>query len=80
MSKMRAKMNLNRIELFENSERLHFNAVCKPNGYPADGYDEDNTYAKWTPQAELSIALTNTELLGTFKVGDKYYIDFTHAE
>lgn len=79
MPKMRAKLQLNRIEQFQNSERLHFNAVCAKS-YPADGSDEDNTYAKFSPQAEFSITVANPALLGQFKVGEKYYVDFTEAK
>lgn len=75
---MRAKLQLNRIEQFQTSERFHFNAVCAKS-YPADGSDEDNTYAKFSPQAEFSISITNPALLGQFKVGEKYYVDFTEA-
>lgn len=79
MTKMRAKLNLNRIEQFDACERLHFNAVCKTSAYPADGLDEDNTFAKFSPSAELSITVANPALIGQFKVGEKYYIDFTPA-
>lgn len=78
MPKMRAKLQLNRIEQFTQSERLHFNAVCAKS-YPADGSDEDNTYAKFSPQAEFSITITNPALIGQLKVGEKYYVDFTQA-
>lgn len=78
MPTMRAKLNLNRIEQSMSSERLYFNAVCAKS-YPADGSDEDNTYAKFSPQAEFSITITNPALLGQFNVGEKYYVDFTQA-
>ena len=29
------------------NEELFFSAVSKSEGYPADGSDENNTYAKW---------------------------------
>lgn len=79
MPKMRAKFQLSRIEQFSSSEKLHFNAVAAK-VYPADGSDEDNTYAKYSPSAECSIHITNPALIGQFKVGEKYYVDFTPAE
>lgn len=79
MPNMRAKFQVNRIEQFANSETVHFNAVCKPDGYPADGSDEDNTYAKWSPSAECKINITNPALVGQFAVGEKYYVDFSLA-
>ena len=79
MTTMRAKFQLNRIEQFASCEQLHFNAVAAGK-YPADGADEDNTYAKFSPSATCSIMVANPELLGKFKVGEKYYVDFTPAE
>lgn len=76
MHTMRAKMNLSRIEQFPTSEQLHFHAVAAKS-YPADGSDEDNTYAKYSPQANLSIMITNPALIGQFKPGEAYYVDFT---
>lgn len=79
MTKMRAKVNLNRIEKYESCECLHFNAVCKTGAYPNDGADEDNTYAKFSPSAEFKITIANPALIGQFNVGEKYYVDFTPA-
>lgn len=75
---MRAKLQLNQIQQFSTSERLNFSAVAAKS-YPEDGSDEDNTYAKFSPQAEFSITITNPALIGQFKVGEKYYVDFTPA-
>jgi hypothetical protein len=80
MPKMRAKVKLNRIEKFEQSERLHFNAVCKSDGYDSEGCDENNTYAKFSPQADFQIHVCNPALIGQFSVGETYYVDFTQAE
>lgn len=80
MPKMRAKMRVATIEQFETSERLKFTAVCKDGTYPEDGSDEDNTYAKFSPHAELTITICNPALRGRFVVGEKYYLDFTKAE
>lgn len=87
MSKMRAKMEVINVEEFKDaqdgmkiSERLSFRAVCKPDGYPADGSDEDNTYAKWSPDASLSITVANPALFGKFVRGQKYYVDFAQAD
>ena len=86
MSKMRAKMEVKFVEEFKNptdgvktGERLTFAAVCGK-AFAADGSDEDNTYAKWIPQADLSIAITNPALFGQFERGQKYYVDFTPAQ
>lgn len=63
----------------KNMETLSMHAVCASK-YPEDGSDEDNTYAKFSPGANLSINIANPELFGKFKVGDKYYLDFSQAE
>lgn len=48
--------------------------------YPEDGSDEDNTFAKFTPCADLSISIANPVLFDQFKYGDKLYVDFSPAE
>ncbi len=62
----------------KTGETLKFHAVAASN-YPADGSDEDNTYAKWSPGADLSINIANPDLWDKFKIGDKFYVDFTPA-
>jgi hypothetical protein len=76
MPAMRAKMRLDQVEKFEGSELLKFSAVCA-SGYPADGSDENNSYAKWTPSAALSMSVTNPALHAKFTAGEEYYLDFT---
>jgi len=80
MSKMRAKLKLISVTSGENHEALKFTAVAKTGAYPEDGSDEDNTYAKFSPQASLDITITNPELVGKFKPGEKYYVDFSSAD
>lgn len=80
---MRAKMRVTQVETFGEpvtSERVHFAAVSKSTGYPADGSDEDNSYARWSPQADLHITIQNPALFGKHVVDEKYYVDFTKAE
>lgn len=61
------------------SETVSFFAVTeKP--FDAEGVSEDNEFAKWTPSVECSITITNPALLGTFAVGEKFYVDFIKAE
>lgn len=77
---MRAKMQVRDVQSTATSERLVLGAVCKSTANSADGTDEDNTFAKWTPSAELTMTVNNPDLLGKFKPGDKFYVDFTPAE
>ena len=67
---MRAKMKLTKVERYENSESWTFTAVCKSTSYPADGTDEDNTFALFSPSAELKMSCTNPALLGKFNPGE----------
>lgn len=73
---MRAKLKVTKIELFESCENITMSAVCRSNGYPGDGSDEDNTYAKFTPTASLTMTINNPALLGKIKPGQKFYVDF----
>ena|SRR5258708_18252041 len=58
-------------------EVLTMHAVAKNSAYPDDGTDEDNTFARWSPGANLNINIANPDLFGKFSVGDKFYVDFT---
>jgi hypothetical protein len=77
---MRAKMKVADMSITETSDRVHMLAVSKPEGYPADGSDEDNTFALWTPQGELTITINNPALLGKLRPGKKLYLDFYEAD
>lgn len=77
---MRAKMKVESVQVFEGCEILRMCAVCKSGGYPSDGSDEDNTFAKFTPGATLEMHISNEALHGKFKPGQKFYLDFTEAE
>jgi hypothetical protein len=79
---MRAKLRLSSVEPIGDPvshEQLTFNAVGSVWPYPPDGSDENNTFAKWTPSAELKMSVANPALHGQFKVGQEFYVDFTPA-
>ena len=77
---MRAKMRVDRVERFDGGDKVIMSAVAKSGNYPADGSDEDNTYAKFSPQGELTLTIMNPALLGKIEPGTKFYIDFTPAK
>ena len=77
---MRAKFFIESITQHSTVEVLKMRAVPKSSAYPEDGSDEDNTYAKFSPSASLEITLANPALIGKFKAGEKYYVDFTPTE
>lgn len=79
---MRAKMTVHSVDPVEgatNYQRLTFGAVTtKP--YDENGDSEDNTFARYTPAASLEMSITNPNLVGKFKAGDTFYVDFTPVE
>jgi hypothetical protein len=80
MAEMRAKMKINFIDKrYEGQEVLYFNPVSRSAGYPEDGSDENNTYAKFSPSGMLSLTIANPALLGRFNEGEEYYLDFHKA-
>lgn len=81
MSQMRAKMRIADVIKHESGdETLVMTAVAKNEAYPEDGSDENNTYAKYTPSADLSMYIANPALHGMFNIGDEYYLDFTKVQ
>lgn len=80
MAFMRAKMRVSKVERFDGSDRITCNAVARSDSYPADGSDDDNTYAKFSPMGELTLTIANPALLGKIEPGTKFYLDFTKAE
>ena len=86
MADMRAKMQIQKIEKHAGyggslgADVLHMVAVAAKDGYPSDGKDENNTYARFSPSATLSLTIMNPDLIDKFKPGEFYYIDFTKVE
>lgn len=84
---MRAKFEVVKVETFRGkdketviSEQLKLNAAIAHTKYGENGENEDNDFARWTPSGELVMNITNPNLFGTMKEGDKYYLDFTKCE
>lgn len=78
--KMRAKMRVAAIvPAFGGTEALTMCGVAKSSSYPEDGSDENNTYARYSPSATFQLHLANPALVGTFEVGDTFYVDFIPA-
>lgn len=81
MPKMRAKMKIGAIvKHSEASESLKMFGVSRSDSYPADGSDENNTYAKFSPSVALDIQIANPALIGKFEVGQTFYVDFTEVK
>lgn len=82
MTLMRAKMKVGsvfplRIDGNTVSEQVTFHGVAKSSSYPADGSDEDNTFAKFSPSVNLTMMIANPALLGKLEPGATFYVDFT---
>ncbi|TPI39322.1 hypothetical protein FJW07_14190 [Mesorhizobium sp. B3-1-9] len=82
MTRMRAKMRITAVTPYPaegdaSQETLQFYAVAKDGPYPSDGSDEDNSYAKFSPSGELKLTVANPALIGKYKQGDTFYVDFT---
>lgn len=85
-TKMRAKVRVSAVFPFPNgeggiaSERLMLSGVAKNGAYPADGHDEDNSFARWSPSVSFDMHIANPALIGTFAIGDTFYVDFIPVE
>lgn len=64
---------------FDNIE-VNFMAVGPSGSYPEDGTDENNSYARWTPTADMHMVINNPNLMDKFEVGQEYYVDFTLSQ
>lgn len=67
---MRAKLTIDSITVQQWSDTLTLRANYSDS-------KEDNTYAEATPSASMTIQITNKNLLGKFKPGQQFYVDFT---
>ncbi len=76
---MRAKMRVTDVQKYDTNQNVKMVAVGKSDGYPEGGADENNSYARWTPSADLSISIANPALFDKFEVGRQFYLDFTEA-
>lgn len=45
--------------------------------YGGSTNDEDNSFAKTTPNGNITLTIANKELLGVYQPGDTFYVDFT---
>lgn len=73
---MRAKVRCTGATPVDGGEDLEFIAVGRDDSYPEDGSDPNNTFAKFTPTADLKMSIRNPALFGQIKVGDVFHLDF----
>jgi len=86
--RMRCKMLVTHVERFMEGdqvigEKINCMAVggdkVQKEGYPSDGIDEDNDFARFSPSGSFEVYCVNPALIGTIKEGERYYVDFTLA-
>lgn len=70
---MRAKFRVEQVAQSGGQTRLTMQAVT-------GGSSEDNSFSQATPNASLSMTITNPDLLDSFAQGDAFYVDFTKAD
>lgn len=78
----RAKVTLRAIE--KNSyqpsgERQKFSCVSGGK-YGPNGENEDNSFARYTPDGNIELTVTNPDLVGAHELGTDFYVDFTPIE
>lgn len=73
---MRAKMFCTKVEPSGDGEVLRFACVSRSDSYPEDGSDENNTFAKFSPDGDSRINVQNPALKGKIVEGDTFYVDF----
>lgn len=79
-TRMRAKVKITTVEKQGEQEKLTFNFPAKDGVYPADGSDEDQQFARYSPSGALTLTVANPNLVGKFAEGDKFYLDFIPIE
>jgi len=77
---MRAKLVVRSVDGYGTYQAVRFSAVTGDKPFGPEGESEDNTFARYTPSAELSMSITNPNLIGKIRIGDTFYVDFTKVE
>lgn len=72
-------MTINQVNRSVNGEEIRLVCVGPKGQYPADGSDENNTFAKFSPSGDLRLFVANPALIGKFNPGESFYLDFTQA-
>jgi len=75
----RAKINVNRVIRYVGSDQIIASPVTNTKLGPA-GENEDNTFARYTPAGEITLTISNPDLVGVIQPGDQFYVDFRPIE
>jgi len=75
---IRAKFHVSFIKDFMNGDEKDSESVEMHAVY--SGSNENKSFAKATPSAQLSMNISNPSAFGFFKAGREYYLDFSEAD
>jgi len=73
---MKAKFKIISVTQTEGYETLKLSPVCSDK-YGPNGENEDNEFARWTPSGSMEITIANPDLIGKYKPGQTFYLQFT---
>jgi len=79
---IRAKLRAESVVNYEstvNGEKSS-EQICLRAVYSSDPNSENYAWSKFTPNAELTMTITNPSAWGHFEVGKEYYLDITQVE
>lgn len=82
---MRAKLRVTKVEAYknDNGETVQETVTMMPvtsKPFDANGENEDNSFARWTPCGSVSLTINNPNLFGKHSQDQTFYADFTPAE
>ena len=76
---MRAKFKVMSVEVINaTSQKVTMMAVTEA-PFDEEGKSDDNSFARWTPTGTITMMISNPDLMGKIKVGQKFYTDFNEA-
>lgn len=71
---IRAKIRVSKVTKHDGGHE-----IVEAHAVYANGGNENASFAKYTPQLQLSIQIDNPEAQGFLKPGGEFYLDFTPA-
>jgi hypothetical protein len=77
---MRAMMEVRSVEKNSETQQTVTMAAVSSKPYGKDGESEENTFARYTPMANLTMSITNPAFMGKLQQGQKLFVDFSLVE
>lgn len=79
MQTVKAKFVVNEVTNYMGGQKVSMLPVQNTQ-YGADGENEDNQFARYTPSGEIRLQITNPALKDAFAPGKVFYVDMTSVE